>query len=365
MDASSGKRSTSPRINNDDPIPESAPSQPFQANAIKFEHNGESMHPENNSDREKKIDMYTDELLTSINQTSGTASVSSTSTTMDITRENSTLSIGSLLTLINKFKDITIIDIPKNEISNLPPFKRSNNRVVVVTSAEASERAVSCIRAELAIARQQRHQNKADSRFEYHQFVGFDTETRPKFSKGGNEHPTAMIQIATKTTCYLFRIKYQRMNEHDSPMTGPLQCLLSDRSIIKVGVGIRTDVRALNREYGNGCCGDGKTFLDLMPLAKARWPNMQSFGLRSLTATVLHFSLSKAQQMKNWEMHTLTPAMEAYAAADAFVALDLLAAIVPHFDGYCIDAELPKQLDLEVNSIYACSRNLENNRKHD
>ncbi len=193
------------------------------------------------------------------------------------------------------------------------------------------------------MARQQRHQNRAESRFEYYQFVGFDTETRPKFSKGGDEHPTALLQIATATTCYLFRMKYERMNKRDTPMTGPLQCLLSDRSIIKVGVGIHADVRALNREYGNGCCGDGKSFLDLMPLVKARWPLLQRCGLRNLTATVLHSSLSKAQQMKNWEMHTLSPAMEEYAAADAFVALDLLAAIVPHFDGHCIDTELPKQ----------------------
>ena len=38
--------------------------------------------------------------------------------------------------------------------------------------------------------------------------------------------------------------------------------------------------------------------------------------------------MSKAQQMKNWEMEHLTSAMMDYAAADAFVALDLLTAIL-------------------------------------
>ena len=111
-------------------------------------------------------------------------------------------------------------------------------------------------------------------------------------------------------------------------MTNSLMQLLSDTSIIKVGIGIRNDVRELERVYGIGTCGHGASYLDLGKLVGLRWPNIRRAGLRNLAATVLGYRLSKAQQMKDWEMSRLTPAMVAYAAADAFVALDLLAAIV-------------------------------------
>ena len=38
--------------------------------------------------------------------------------------------------------------------------------------------------------------------------------------------------------------------------------------------------------------------------------------------------MSKAQQMRNWDMDRLPSAMLDHAAADAFVALDLLTAIL-------------------------------------
>ena len=163
-------------------------------------------------------------------------------------------------------------------------------------------------------------------------YVGFDTETKPKFNRGGENHPPALVQIATESTAYLFRLTFRRAAYGDDGgecvMTDSLMNLLSDPGIIKVGIGVRNDARELNRVHGDGCCGDGSSYLDLGPLAGMRWPNVRRTGLRNLTATVLGYRLSKAQQMKNWEMARLTPAMEAYAAADAHVALDLLAAIV-------------------------------------
>lgn len=236
-------------------------------------------------------------------------------------------------------QDYQVVDVPKTAISTLPPYQRARGkRIVVVTSASSSEAAVSHIRAELESAKRKRLQHGStdgkDRALTSVQFVGFDTETRPKYHKGGDSHPPALIQIATFTTAYLFRLQHDGMNHHDSPMTKSLQKLLSDRSILKVGAGIRMDARELNRVYGANCCGNGESYLDLIPLAKERWPEIKRCGLRNLTATVLHCSLSKAQQMKNWEIRTLTPAMIEYAAADAFVALDLLSMILLHFDGY-------------------------------
>ena len=87
---------------------------------------------------------------------------------------------------------------------------------------------------------------------------------KPKFHKGGGNHPPALLQLATPTTAYLIRLRYEGMKQGQSVvMTEELVKLLSDPSVPK------------------GC------------------------------------------QMKNWEKD-LSESMTTYAAADALVALDLL-----------------------------------------
>ena len=229
-------------------------------------------------------------------------------------------------------RDDGIVDVPKESINSLPniPYQSTKNAIVVITTASESDEAVAHIRAELQLLTQEGISVINDTSF---QFVGMDTETRPKFNKGGKEHPPALLQIATPTTAYLFRLAFVQGNRYihkgtNSTMTPSLIDLLSDNTIIKVGVGIHADIKELNRTYGQSTCGDGSSYLDLAPLVALKWPTIRRAGLRNLTATLLGYKLSKAQQMKNWECEHLTPAMMAYAASDAFVALDLLAAIV-------------------------------------
>ena len=235
--------------------------------------------------------------------------------------------------------DVGVVDIPKERINSLQglPYKQTKNAIVVITTASDSDRAVAAIRNELL-------STKDDGRriciqrdtTNYFQFVGLDTETRPKFNKGGTEHPPALLQIATCTTAYLFRLTFAQLRKNEkqgeeddsTTITESLIRFLSDTTIIKVGVGIHNDVKQLNRVYGHTTCGNGSSYLDLAPLVRLKWPAIRRTGLRNLTATLLGYKLCKAQQIKNWEMERLTPAMEAYAAADAFVALDLLAAII-------------------------------------
>jgi len=220
-----------------------------------------------------------------------------------------------------------LLDIPKDKIKDLPevPYKQTK-KIVLVTNATASNVAVALIRKELTSFDKDGDTTTSSTSFQY---LGFDTETRPKFNKGGNNHPPALLQLATSTTAYLFRLKHEGMHPTTNcPMTEALHALLVDTSIIKVGVGIHEDITELQRTYGQSTCGNGSSYLDLGPLAKIRHPQIKRAGLRNLTATLLNWKLSKAQQMKNWEMKTLTVAMEAYAASDALVALDLLAAII-------------------------------------
>ena len=213
----------------------------------------------------------------------------------------------------------------------------NDRRIVVITDAAGSQSSVASIRAEL-----QQQQQQQQSAF---QFLGFDVEIKPKFHKGGTPNPVALIQLATQTTAYLFRVKFQGMRAHGGcagagapsgggggggggAWTPELRHLLSDAATIKVGVGIHNDVRTLQDTYGAQVCGDATSYLDLTGLIKVKWPLIRRCGLRNLAATVLGWRLSKAQQMKNWEVKEMTNAMMEYAAADAFVALDLLEAIV-------------------------------------
>ena len=69
--------------------------------------------------------------------------------------------------------------------------------------------------------------------------LGFDTETRPSFRKGEFYH-VALLQLATHECCYLFRL-------NKIPLSSELVSLLEDEKIKKVGVGIRDDVIALQK----------------------------------------------------------------------------------------------------------------------
>lgn len=246
----------------------------------------------------------------------------------------------TLMRHIRDIRDLEVVDFPKNEGKALPRYCRPESRaIVVITCASASKQAVLDIRNELSLAKQRQVEGGVNLVMDSFQFVGFDTETRPSFEKGSQGNPTALLQIATFTTAYLFRLKWEGRDKKDHPMTESLRCLLSDPTIIKIGSGIHEDVKALNRKYGDKCCGDGSSYLDLLPLARNRWPKLARCGLRNLTATVLHHNLCKKQQMANWEKEVMTNPMIEYAAADSFVALDLLAAIVVQFDGCFITIE--------------------------
>ena len=238
--------------------------------------------------------------------------------------------------------------VPKEKVDKLPlvPYKQTK-KIAVVADRKSSNEAVAKIRKELSVMKGT-----------HFKFVGYDTETKPVFEKGGF-HPPAMIQLATPTTAYLFRLKYEKMNPNNSVMTKSLKKLLADPSVIKVGINTYQDMKEL-RYYGKDCVGDGKSYLDLRPIARVCWPNLHQrrFGLQSLAAAALGWHLPKSKQLslKNWEMNELTEAMKQYAASDAFVALDLLDALVDNKaslfqDGTCTAEQVRYIIKKERGSV--------------
>jgi len=137
--------------------------------------------------------------------------------------------------------------------------------------------------------------------------IGFDTETRPSFKKGMS-NKVALLQLATPDQAFLFRI-----NKIGLP--GEIREILADPNIVKPGVAIRDDIKAL-RSIGNF---QPKGFIELQDHAKDL--GILNFSLKKLAAITCGFRISKSQQLSNWEANSLTDAQQVYAATDAWVSL--------------------------------------------
>ncbi len=143
------------------------------------------------------------------------------------------------------------------------------------------------------------------------QVLGFDTETRASFERGV-QHPLSLIQIATVDTCYLFQ--HAILGEQFIQ----LKALLEDETILKVGVGLRSDAHALRRQWGINVAST----LDLN-WALAQLGAEKEMGTRQLVAALLGARIDKPKKvtLSNWQLVPLSSAQIHYAAADALAAL--------------------------------------------
>lgn len=142
-----------------------------------------------------------------------------------------------------------------------------------------------------------------------HDVVGFDTETRPAF-KRGQFYQVSLLQLAVPKKAFLIRVNHTGITED-------LAALFENQSIIKTGVGIRDDLKALQKLRPFEPAG----FLDLSTLAKKA--GLQVESVKKLTALLLGFRISKSAQTSNWEVPTFTQKQIEYAATDAWVCLEL------------------------------------------
>lgn len=141
------------------------------------------------------------------------------------------------------------------------------------------------------------------------ELLGFDTETRPSFSKK-QQYQVSLLQLSTKTDAFLFRI--DRI-----PFINQWYSLLENQNIVKVGVAIHDDIKALKKIFPFQEQG----FLELSKIAKQL--GIKHLGLRSLTAIFLQKRISKNLRVSNWEKEELTEAQQVYAATDAWIAREI------------------------------------------
>ena len=184
--------------------------------------------------------------------------------------------------------------IDKEEMDRLPLYTYEGEIVVIEDARSADEVASELRRCRL---------------------LGFDTETRPAFRKG-ESYKVGLLQLATTEHVYLFRLNKCGFGR-------PLRQLLGDPQVLKIGVGIRDDLRNLRK------LGDFKPagFVDMQEYAAGFGIEDKSFS--KLMAIIFKVRISKRQRISNWEAQELTDAQIRYAATDAWGALKMYQRLSP------------------------------------
>ena len=178
--------------------------------------------------------------------------------------------------------------ISREDMANLP-IRRYEGEVCLVTTPQDRARALADIQHESV--------------------VGFDTETRPSFSKG-ESHPTCLVQAATASTVYLFQLRRLDVSQI-------LAELLAQPRIVKAGVALAYDLRSLKLVFPFM----EKNVLDLGIVARRR--GLDQTGLRNLAGIFLGFRIPKGTRTSNWAAAQLSAQQITYAATDAWVCREL------------------------------------------
>lgn len=178
------------------------------------------------------------------------------------------------------------VSISKEELAELPaaPFC---GKLQVVDTPEQMQQAVNTLRKS--------------------GIIGFDTETRPSF-KRGQSYTVSLLQLSTKTHCFLFRINKIGLRPE-------LIDLLEDPTLMKVGLSIHDDFHSLNKLAPVQPQG----FVELQQYVKQY--RIQDNSLSRIYGILFGQRISKGQRLTNWEASELTSYQQTYAALDAMACI--------------------------------------------
>ena len=138
--------------------------------------------------------------------------------------------------------------------------------------------------------------------------VGFDTETRPNFTKGSN-YKMSLIQLSSEDLCFLIRLnKFRRF-----PVG--LENFLKNNTVKKIGLALRDDFHQLNRLTDVS----PNNFIDLQQYVLPF--GIEETSLRKIYAILFGKRISKHQQRSNWDVQQLREPQMYYAALDAWACL--------------------------------------------
>ena len=173
----------------------------------------------------------------------------------------------------------------------LPPYTGLGlAQVTVITSAVQARAALSVLQG-------------ADA-------LGFDTESRPTFTRGQESTGPHLVQLATDSHCFLYQV------DHFDEL-GDLRALLESPRLVKAGFGLGDDLRRLASKCSIHCAGT----LDLAQ--RLRTSGRNAVGVKSAVADMLGQQLQKSKKVAttNWASRVLSERQILYAANDAHAAL--------------------------------------------
>lgn len=180
------------------------------------------------------------------------------------------------------------IAISKDALSEMPPVEFQGD-ITVVDTPEATKNALAIISRLTA--------------------VGIDTETRPNFRKGQNNH-VALIQISSEDNTFLFRIC------HTGLLPGIIE-LLENPNIMKIGLSLKDDFHNLHKisEF------TPHNVVELQQMVKNY--RITDASLQKIYGILFGERISKGQRLTNWEAAELTDAQQRYASIDAWACLKI------------------------------------------
>ena len=139
--------------------------------------------------------------------------------------------------------------------------------------------------------------------------IGFDTETRPTFTKGSANAPS-LVQLAGEDAVFIYQLD-------DISILKKLSIILSNKKITKSGVSVDRDLIELMFLVPFDPC----SFIDLGDVARDR--GIPHHGLRGLAAMFLGSRISKGARTSDWGRDRLSRSQISYAATDAWIGLQL------------------------------------------
>ena len=186
-------------------------------------------------------------------------------------------------------KKIIYNKFDKKEVAQLP-VAQFDGRIIVIISPGETKKAVDFLLSQ--------------------PLLGIDTETRPSF-KRGIVHKVALLQVAAKDICFLFRLNY-------TGMTADIIRLLEDKTVPKVGLSLHDDINSLHRNAPDFTPG---AFIDLQDHVKEL--GIEDLSLQKLYANLFRQKISKNQRLTNWEADILSEKQKRYAATDAWACINI------------------------------------------
>jgi len=185
----------------------------------------------------------------------------------------------------------------KEQILSFPRFENLPlNKIVVINTLEQCHE----ISEELAKAT----------------LLGFDTESKPTFTKGEVQTGPHLIQLATAEKAYLFQVSPEILNF--------LKPFLENTNQLKVGFGLKNDLYLFRKK--------GVELHRVIELSKlfSSFGMTSPLGIKNAMALLfqVHFPKSKSISTSNWAKKNLTIPQIQYAAADAYAPVLIFKALL-------------------------------------